>query len=109
MVKITKLPPGEAEGARDLRDWGHRRQLGRSGVRKEKTKAQLDMADRWLAQHDKKTKAQLREEAAKLSVGVKVWHIGSMGLGPDAWMSEEEHRARVKSYLERGGKLPWEE
>lgn len=28
----TKLPPGNAEGADDLRAWGHRRAAGRSGV-----------------------------------------------------------------------------
>ena len=32
MVKITKCPPGEAEGARDLQEWGSRRLVGRSGV-----------------------------------------------------------------------------
>jgi hypothetical protein len=31
-VKITKLPPGEAEGARDLQTWAFRRSTGRSGV-----------------------------------------------------------------------------
>jgi hypothetical protein len=32
MVKITKLPSGEAYGARDLQKWSHNRLLGRWGV-----------------------------------------------------------------------------
>lgn len=31
-VPITKLPPGEAQGARDLQRWAGRRTVGRSGV-----------------------------------------------------------------------------
>jgi hypothetical protein len=31
-VPITRLPPGEAFGARDLQRWSHRRAFGRAGV-----------------------------------------------------------------------------
>ena len=31
-VKIMKLPPGEALGARDLRRWAHRRAVGKAGA-----------------------------------------------------------------------------
>jgi hypothetical protein len=31
-VKVTKLPPGEALGARDLQVWGHRRTVGKAGL-----------------------------------------------------------------------------
>lgn len=31
-IPITKLPPGEAYGARDLTKWAHNRAMGRSGV-----------------------------------------------------------------------------
>jgi hypothetical protein len=31
-VKVTKCPPGKAKGADDLRLWGQRRMVGRSGV-----------------------------------------------------------------------------
>ena len=31
-IKITKLPPGEAMGARDLRKWASNRRAGGSGV-----------------------------------------------------------------------------
>jgi hypothetical protein len=75
-VKITKLPPGEAIGARDLRTWASRRAAGRAGVPTTKTeravldqqkwqayragirKTQTDeqhssrLAERWLAKHD---------------------------------------------------------
>jgi hypothetical protein len=34
MSKITKLPPGEAVGARDLQRWSKRRLAGISGVEK---------------------------------------------------------------------------
>jgi len=32
MVKVTKLPPGEAAGARDLQIWSSRRLAGGAGV-----------------------------------------------------------------------------
>lgn len=32
MVEITKCPPGEAKGARDLQNWSQRRAVGKSGV-----------------------------------------------------------------------------
>jgi hypothetical protein len=56
-VKVTVLPPGEAEGARDMQHWSFRRMRGKSGLpmsRKErrKRKPKLDPADRWLAKHD---------------------------------------------------------
>lgn len=64
MVEIKKLPPGEAEGARDLQTWGHRRLAGRSGLRKDKPKKdkrgivvdRLEIEDkkdaaRWLRAH----------------------------------------------------------
>jgi hypothetical protein len=34
MIKITKLPPGEAIGARDLQLWQQRRTVGRGGIYK---------------------------------------------------------------------------
>jgi hypothetical protein len=57
-IKVTKCPPGEALGARDLQRWAQRRAAGWSGVRsgqKERIAAakferpNLDAADRWLA------------------------------------------------------------
>jgi hypothetical protein len=62
-VKVTKCPPGEATGARDLQNWSRQRVVGGSGVntsRREWKKLQrwekpkLDAADRWLARHDPK-------------------------------------------------------
>jgi hypothetical protein len=61
MTAIKKLPPGEAIGADDLRNWAWRRNVGRSGTpmnRKEwkqwgMPKAK-DTADRWLAKYDRK-------------------------------------------------------
>jgi hypothetical protein len=62
-VKVTKCPPEEALGARDLQLWAQRRAAGRSGVqssRKERKSAakferlKLDGADRWLAKHNAK-------------------------------------------------------
>ncbi len=32
MVKVTKCPPGEAIGARDLQKWGRRRAAGKGGA-----------------------------------------------------------------------------
>ncbi len=63
-VKVTKCPPAEALGARDLQIWSRQRSAGRAGVdmdRKDRkqlkrwqTKPKLDAADRWLARHDPK-------------------------------------------------------
>jgi len=63
VVEITRLPPGEALGARDLQRWSSRRATGRAGVRQttsERKKLEKftrspmpDAADRWLATHDK--------------------------------------------------------
>ena len=60
-VKVTVLPPGETLGARDLQRWSLRRMNGQAGVpltRKERDwlneKPKLDLADRWLAQAEKK-------------------------------------------------------
>ena len=60
-VKVTKLPDGEALGARDLQRWAARRNAGRAGVRaslKERKKLarwgkpkKLDATDQWLAKH----------------------------------------------------------
>ncbi len=58
-VEVTILPPGEAEGARDLDDWAVRRKGGQSGVsvsRKERGRLKsstYDRADRWITRHDK--------------------------------------------------------
>jgi len=60
-VKITKLPPGEALGARDMQHWAERRMKGQSGVpptrqelkRLGKTR-KLDAADRWLREQERK-------------------------------------------------------
>lgn len=65
-IKITKLPPGEAMGARDLQNWAHRRLAGRSGMRmtrKEKkvAKARSDDEDstaRWLAEAERKARSK---------------------------------------------------
>jgi hypothetical protein len=59
-VKVTKCPPGEATGARDLQNWSRQRAIGQSGVyvrrkdRKKWEKPKPDAADRWLARHDPK-------------------------------------------------------
>lgn len=37
MVEITKLPPGEATGARNLQNWSNRRLIGRSGTYRDST------------------------------------------------------------------------
>ena len=68
MVEITRLPPGEALGARDLQGWAHQRSAGRAGVnttREEwkrlkqwKPKPKFDAADRWLARHAPKREGQ---------------------------------------------------
>jgi len=53
-MKITKLPPGEAVGARDLQTWSSRRAAGRAGVpltkkeRRERDWARRDRGQRWL-------------------------------------------------------------
>jgi len=42
--RFTKLPPGEADGARDLQDWSQRRRGGKGGTqrgRKAKVKLRL--------------------------------------------------------------------
>ncbi len=49
VVKITKFPPGKAEGADDLRRWGFNRLLGGSGVKGGELRSRPDMADRWLS------------------------------------------------------------
>jgi len=33
MIDVTKLPPGEAYGAKDLQNWSTRRNAGKCGVR----------------------------------------------------------------------------
>ena len=53
-VVVKYLPPGEAEGARDLRKWAGRQLLGRSGLRdkdkKKERKSALELkADAILA------------------------------------------------------------
>ena len=59
-TKITRLPPSEALGARDLQRWSQRRATGRAGVpptRKDKRDARRvgldhgDAAAQWLRQH----------------------------------------------------------
>jgi hypothetical protein len=65
-IRITKLPPGEALGARDLQNWAHRRLAGRSGVRltrKEKKVAAArseaqDATARWLAEAERKARSK---------------------------------------------------
>jgi hypothetical protein len=53
-MKITKLPPGEAVGARDLQTWASQRSAGRAGVpvgekeRKALAWKRRDRAQRWL-------------------------------------------------------------
>jgi len=53
-MRITKLPLGEAEGARDLQTWASQRSAGRAGVplnrkeRKARDWRQRDRAQRWL-------------------------------------------------------------
>lgn len=55
-IKITKCPPGEAIGARDLQKWGQRRTIGQSGVplsrkewlRQKKREKNKDPAEKWL-------------------------------------------------------------
>jgi hypothetical protein len=63
---ITKLPPGVARGAHDLRFWGQNRMAGQSGVKGDKPEPKKDAADRWLDQRDarkpvKQSKRQRRE------------------------------------------------
>ena len=61
MTNVTRLPPGEAIGARDLQNWSHQRAVGRSGVyvrRKEREEPKRDAANEWLARHDPKRRAQ---------------------------------------------------
>jgi len=61
-VKITKLPPGKALGADDLRRWAHQRLRGRSGVPMTKREKKLagkhdepkDAAARWLAEAERR-------------------------------------------------------
>ena len=58
MTNVTRLPPGEAIGARDLQN---QRAVGRSGVyvrRKEREEPKRDAADERLARHDPKRRAQ---------------------------------------------------
>jgi hypothetical protein len=63
-VKITKLPPGEAIGARVLQDWAHRRLAGRSGMRMSRKERKVaakrteaeDATARWLAQAERKAR-----------------------------------------------------
>jgi hypothetical protein len=60
VMKITKLPPGEAEGARDLQTWASRRSTGWSGVPlnrkdfKQRQWKRRDRAQRYLDAVDKK-------------------------------------------------------
>ena len=60
-IEVTKLPAGEAYGARDMQKWSLRRMKGQSGVpeirkkRKQLTKrSKPGAADRWLAKHKQK-------------------------------------------------------
>jgi hypothetical protein len=59
-MKITKFPPGEAQGARDLQTWSSRRAAGRTGVPCARDEPKPDAADRWLAKHELSTKHQRR-------------------------------------------------
>jgi len=69
MNRFTKLPPGEAEGARDLATWSSRRKIGRSGVGGPREEPKPDAADRWLAKRDlaeRMRKAGFRPRKAKV-------------------------------------------
>jgi hypothetical protein len=60
---FTKLPPGEAEGARDLALWASQR------ASRDKPKRKPDAADRWLAKRDlaeRMRKAGFRPRKAKV-------------------------------------------
>jgi hypothetical protein len=78
-VKITKLPPGEAKGARDLQEWAHNRAQGYSGVRGERVKESAGL--RSLTQHGdhlnyskarKRKRVRLRKEREELRGRVTV-------------------------------------
>jgi hypothetical protein len=53
-MKVTKLPPGETIGARDLQTWASRRAAGRAGIplsrqeRRDRDWKHRDRAQRWL-------------------------------------------------------------
>jgi len=65
-IKITKLPPGEALGARDLQNWAMQRLRGRSGIpktRREKKVAKArsedeDATAKWLAAAERKARSK---------------------------------------------------
>ncbi len=54
-MAFTKLPPGKALGADDLRQWAQRRNAGQSGVLNPKPpRKPLDAADRFLQRTTRK-------------------------------------------------------
>jgi hypothetical protein len=65
-VKITRCPPGEAMGARDLQRWAHQRLRGRSGVpltRKQKKVAAArgedeDATAKWLREAERRERSK---------------------------------------------------
>jgi hypothetical protein len=59
MVKITKLPPGEAIGADDLQNWSRQRNAGRSGTRDDRQEL------KWLQKQKRRRKKSLRKHRRK--------------------------------------------